>query len=193
MKATKLIALMLVVILVVALAVCAQAARPNKPNGQAMAATGNQAQAMSPEQRRAHAAAVASLTRILFPPRPEQLAKVGIGMNLTDQQKEQVKTLYQTFGAAVKASAPARAGNLKDVLTLIQQPTPNKADLQAGAAKVMDGDKAILDAEFDFWIGLKGILGAQGSTQVDTFMKNRAMGEMEGGRHGGPGGPPPQQ
>ena len=172
MKATKLIVLMLAVLLVIAVAACAA----NRPAGQ--------------QGQGQHPGAMASLVRILMPPRPEQLAKIGIGMNVTDQQKADIKNLYQTFNAAVKVVGPTRGEALKGVLTLIQQPTPNKADLQAGAGKVLDADKAILDAEFDFWIGLKGILGAQGSTAVDTFMKNRAMGEMAGGRHGGPGGPP---
>ena len=188
MKATKMIALLLIVLLVVATAAYAQAPGQKGQKAQALAANGNQAQAATPDQRRAHAAALASLTRILFPPRPEQLAKVGIGLNLTDAQKAQIKALYETFGAAVKAVAPSRGEALKGVLTAIQQPTPNKADLQAGAAKVLDGDKAILDAEFDFWIGLKGILGAQGSSAVSSFLQNKAMGEMSGGR----GGPPPQ-
>jgi len=192
MKATKVIALLLIVLLVVAVAASAQAPRQKGQHARAMAAADQGAAAATPDQRRAHAAAMASLVRILFPPRPEQLAKVGIGMSLTDDQKAQIKTLYETFGAAVKAVAPARGEALKGVLTGIQQPSPNKADLQAGAAKVLDGDKAILDAEFDFWIGLKGVLGAQGSSAVSSFLQNKAMGEMSGGR-GGPGGPPPQQ
>ena len=191
MKATKMIALLLTVLLVVAVAAYAQAPRQKGQKAQALAANGNQAQAMTPDQRRAHAAALASLTRILMPPGPKEFMRFATALNLTEEQKQQVKALYQTFGNALKAVGPGRGEALKGVLTLLQQPSPNKADLQAGAAKVLDGDKAILDAEFDFWIGLKGILGAQGSTAVDSFMKNRIMGEMEGGRRG-PGGPPPQ-
>ena len=193
MKVTKVIALLLIVLLVVAVAACAQAPRQKGQKAQGMAAGDQQAAGMTPDQRRAHMAAMASLVRILFPPRPEQLARIGMGMTLTDDQKAQIKALYETFGAAVKAVAPTRGEALKGVVTLIQQPSPNKADLQAGAAKVLDGDKAILDAEFDFWIGLKGILGAQGSAAVSSFLQNKTMGEMSGGRGpGGPGGPPPQ-
>jgi len=198
MRTTRLIALLLIVLLVVAVAAYAQAPRQKGQHAKAMAAAGQgQAQGANQEQRRAHAAAMASLVRILFPPRPEQLAKVGIGLSLTDEQKAQIKALYETFGAAVKAVAPTRGEAVKGVLTAIQGTSPNKADLQAGAAKVLDGDKAILDAEFDFWIGLKGVLGAQGSSAVSSFLQNKAMGEMSGGRGpggpGGPGGPPPQQ
>jgi Spy/CpxP family protein refolding chaperone len=195
MRTTRLIALLLVVLLVIAVAAYAQA--PMKPKGQkALAAAGDQtAAAMTPEQRKAHAAALASLTRVLMPPGPREFAQFATALNLTDEQKEAIKALYQTFGEAVKATAPGRAEALKGVVATLKQPSPNKSDLQAGAVKVFDADKIISDAEFDFWIGLKGILNAQQQNAAASFMQNRVMGELEGGRRGGPGGPggPPPQ
>jgi len=194
MKSTKMIALLLIVLLVVSAAGYAQeAAKAKGQKAQALAANGNQAQAMTPDQRRAHAAAMASLTRVLLPPGPKEFMRFATALNLTEEQKQQVKALYEAFGNALKASAPPRAEALKGVLDTLKQPSPNKSDLQAGAVKVFDADKIISDAEFDFWIGLKGILNAQQQNAAASFMQNRVMGELEGGRRGGPGGPPPQQ
>lgn len=193
MKTTRLIVLLLIVLLVIAMAASTQAAKAGGRKAQGMAAGDQQAAGMTPDQRRAHMAAMAPLQRILMPPPPQDFLKFGIALNLTDAQKEQVKALYHTFGDALKGIGPGRGEALKGVLTLLQQPTPNKGDLQAGAARVLDGDKAIIDAEFDFWIGLKGILNAQQNTALGSYMQNKAMGEMAGGRHGGPGGPPPPQ
>ena len=186
MKTSKLIALLLVVLLVIAVVAYAQA--PQRPKGQRAAlGAANQADMMTPEQRRAHAAAMAPLQRILMPPNPKEFMRFGIALNLTEEQKAQVKALYQTFGNTLKTIGPPRGEALKGVLNGLQQPTPNKGDLQAGAAKVLDADKAIIDAEFDFWIGLKGILNAQQQTAAQTYLQNKAMGELGGGPRG-PGG-----
>ena len=189
------IALLLVVLLVIAVAAYAQgpAQARKAQKAQGMAAAGNQAQAMTPEQRRAHAAAMAPLQRILMPPNPREFLQFGIALNLTDQQKEQVRALYETFGNALKGIWPTRGEALKGVLEGLKQPSPNKGELQAGAARVLDADRAIIDAEFDFWIGLKGILNVQQQTAAQNYLQKRVIGELGGGRQGGPGGPPPQQ
>jgi len=193
MRTIKLIAVLLIVLLVVAAAAYAQGPGKKAQKAQGMAAGDPTAQMMTPEQRRAHAAAMVSLTRILMPPPPREFIRFSQALNLTEEQKQQVKALYETFHNALKASAPGRAQALRGVVDLLKQPAPVKSDLQAGAANVLDTDKVIADAEFDFWIGLKGILNAQQQTAAQSYLQQRVITELEGGPHGpgGPGGPAP--
>jgi Spy/CpxP family protein refolding chaperone len=133
--------------------------------------------------------AFASLTRVLAPPAPRELEKMGMAMNLTDDQKTSIKALYKTFMAALKQTAPDRAKSLKSAIDMMQQASPSKDALLAASTKIQQDDTTLLGAEFDFWAGMKGILTAQQQTAAQAFVQQRMQREMTGPRQGGPKNP----
>lgn len=148
---------------------------------------------ISPEQRRQHMLMFASLQRLLLPPGPGQLHKFAIALGLTEEQKQQIKALYEQFQNTLKSVGPDRGAAVKGVLTVLQGPSPSKGQLQSAANKVEQADGAILDAEFDFWLALKGILNPQQQAQLNTYMQQQAQRGFGGPRPGGPQLPPPPQ
>lgn len=135
--------------------------------------------------------AFASLGRILMPPAPRELAKMGMAMNLSEDQKASIKALYKTFHDVLKQVAPDRAANLKAAIGVMQQASPSKDALLAANTKIQQNDNIILSAEFDFWVALRGILSQQQQAAAQGFLQQRMQTEMTGGgpRQGGPRGP----
>lgn len=129
--------------------------------------------------------AFASLQRILFPPNLRELRNLELILGLTDTQKEQVKTLYKQFIDTAKPVCQERGTAVQGVLTALSQPSPSKGSLQSAANQVFQADKTIVDAEFDFWLGLKSILNPQQQQSMTQFMQQKALGQLGGGRMGG--------
>ncbi len=169
----------LALVLVIALAACARVQPgPIKPQHAGPAGGGFHG-GMQP-------GAFASLTRLLMPPGFRDLEKLGLALSLTDQQRAAIKDLYKTFGTTMKQIAPTRAADLKAALGVMQSPSPSKDALLAANAKVQQDDNAILSAEFDFWVGLRGILNQQQQAAVQSFMLQRFQREVDGGPRQGP-------
>ena len=129
----------------------------------------------------------ANLTRILLPLSPRELQKIGLVLNLTDEQKGQIKTLYKQFQDKTKPLLEGRGAEVKGVIDALQQPSPSKGQLQSAANQVFQTDNSIVDAEFDFWIGLEGILNADQQQAMGQMIQQRLMNEMGGGRQMQPG------
>ncbi len=150
-------------------------------------------QQLSPEQRRQHMLMFVSLQRLLLPLGPRELQRIAIALGLTEEQKQQIKALYEQFRNTLKSVGPERGAAVKGVLTVLQEPSPSKGQLQSAANKVAQADAAILDAEFDFWLALKGILNPQQQAQLNTYIQQQAQRGLGGPRPGGPQLPPPPQ
>jgi len=195
-KSTATLVLALALVLVLAISACAQlnprVQRPQRPKAQqqmqAQGAAGDLADAWA--GAREHIGAFASLERILMPPNRRDLQQMGMILNPTDEQKAQIKVLYKALIDVVKAVAPQKQDSVKAILAGLASASPNKSDLEASAAKVAQADQAIVSAELDFWIGLKGILSPQQQAQVQGMFQERVQREMNP-RQGGQGGPPP--
>jgi Spy/CpxP family protein refolding chaperone len=189
----------LALILVLGIAACAQL-HPTGPrihrnnavaqNPQTQAQGGAADLAAAWAGARDHPGAFASLERILLPPTRRELQQMAMVLNPTDEQKAQIKALYKALIDVVKANAPQKQESIKAIVAGLSQASPNKSDLEASAAKVAQSDQAIVSAELDFWIGLKGILNPQQQAQVQTMFQQRVLHETNP-RQGGPGGPPP--
>ena len=146
---------------------------------------------ITPEQKRELALRFVSLQRLLRPPTPQEMQRMAMMLSLTEEQKQSIKALYEQFVAKTKPAGEARGAAVKEVLNALQSPVPSKGDLQSSANKVEQADRTVLDAEFDFWIGFKGIMSSQQQqTQINTYMQQRAAQEFGGPRAGGPGAPP---
>lgn len=193
-KSTATLVLALALVLVLAISACAQlnprVQRPQRPKAQQQAQGGAADWLGGLAGAREHIGAFASLERILLPPNRREMQMMGMILNPSEEQKAQIKALYKAFFEAVKAVAPLKQEGIKAVLAGLAQPNPNKSDLEACAARVAQADQAIVSAELDFWIGLKGILGPQQQAQVQMMFQERMQREMNP-RQGGPGGPPP--
>jgi Spy/CpxP family protein refolding chaperone len=198
-KSTITMLVALALILVLGIAACAQlhptAPRVPKnkavgPNAQQQTQGGLADLAAGWAGARDHPGAFASLERILLPPSRRELQQMAMVLNPTDEQKAQIRALYKALVDVVKANAPQKQESIKAIVAGLSQASPGKSDLEASAAKVAQSDQAIINAELDFWIGLKGILNPQQQSQVQTMFQQRVLHEMNP-RQGGPGTPPP--
>lgn len=198
-KSTVTILVALALILVLGIAACAQlhptAPRVprNKqvpPDAQQQAKGGLADLAAGWAGAREHIGAFASLQRILLPPSRRELQQMAMVLNPTDEQKAQIRALYKVLGDTIRTVAPQKQESIKAVVAGLSQANPNKGELQALATKVAQADMAIVNAELDFWIGLKAILGPQQQAQVQAMFQQRVLHELNP-RQGAPGGPPP--
>lgn len=198
-KSTLTIVVAVALVLVLGIAACAQLhptgprVHRNKavgPNAQQQAQGGTADLAAAWAGARDHVGAFASLERILVPPSRRELQQMAMVLNPTDEQKAQIKALYKALIDVVKANAPQKQESIKAIVAGLSQASPVKSDLETSAAKVAQSDQAIVNAELDFWIGLKGILNPQQQAQVQTMFQQRVLHEMNP-RQGGPGTPPP--
>jgi len=134
------------------------------------------------------------LERYLMPPSRAELEKLAVAIGLTEEQKQRIRELYQQFFTKVKPLYDQKAAATKEVLDILQSPSPNKGALTAAGNKVNHAVSAILDAEFDFWLDFRAILNTQQQAAFIQFMQQKVTREMNPPiqRPGaGPGGPPP--
>ena len=133
---------------------------------------------IDPATKREYFFRVISLQRLLAPPNRRELERLVVMLGLTEEQKQQIKELYKQFFAKVSPISQERGAAVRELLTILQQPAPSKGALQAVANKVEQADRAILDAEFDFWLAFKSILNPQQQAQVSGYIQQKALQEM---------------
>ena len=63
---------------------------------------------------------------------------------------------------------------LKAFMTAFKDPNVTKSDLERLSEPVLQAEKSILDAEFDFWLALRGILNPQQQAQLQSYMMDMA-------------------
>ncbi len=125
-----------------------------------------------------------SLQALLSPPPPEALQKLAARLGLSEDQKAQIKQLYVQFVGVTKPIREQRMADLKAFMTAFKDPKVTEADLQRLSEPILHADKAILDAEFGFWLGLRGILNPQQQAQLQSFMMglaNKGLEPRQGG------------
>lgn len=162
--------------------------RPGAP-GERPEPTGRQgAQGLGPGNAQDGLQGLASLQRILLPPNRRELQQLSVILGLTEEQKQQIKNLYQQFINTVRPICQQRGPAIRNVLSVLGQPSPSRGALQSAANQVLQADKAILDAEFDFWVAFKNVLNVQQQQALGQALQQRALREEVGGRQG-PTGP----
>jgi len=190
-RTRQILAVALVIVLMVAVVAYAQnrpgRVRPPKPD------SGFDVQHvpwLEPGDRQERFYRFVNLQRFLLPPSGRELQRLAVMLGLTEDQKARIKELFQQFIGVVKPPLDQRGAAVKEVLQGIQSPTPDKNALKSAASRVMASDEAILDAEFDFWIGFRSVLNTQQQGQVSQFLQQRTMKELSAGPK--PGGTPMQ-
>ncbi|HUV05589.1 MAG TPA: hypothetical protein VMX94_10835 [Armatimonadota bacterium] len=171
-RTKKALAASLAVIVLIGLAAYAQTAQQPRVNRQAGARQGMAGLGMHPQ-------------RFLLPPNKTQMARLAELLGLTEEQKQKIGELDVQFRSTVKPILEQRSAAVKELFQALQAPSPNKGALESAANKVEQADRAILSAEFDFWIGFKQVLTAQQQEALTKFMQEK----MEK-RPAGPGGRP---
>lgn len=115
-----------------------------------------------------------SLQALLSPPPPQVLQRLADRLGLSEEQKAQIKQLYVQFHETTKPIREQRMAALKAFMTAFRDPNVTKGDLESLSEPVLQAEKAILDAEFDFWLALRGTLNPQQQAQLESYMMNMA-------------------
>jgi Spy/CpxP family protein refolding chaperone len=164
-----------------------QAPKPQRAGAAAKPAVRQDAQKAGPQaleaERLRNRARVqlGSLQGMLMPPRPEMIQKLAERLGLTDQQKEQIKQLYTVFENTVKPIRQQKIEALKAFMTAFRNPNVTKAELENLSEPILQADRAILDAEFDFWLAFRPILNPQQQAQLQSFIM-RQTGQDAGNK-----------
>lgn len=154
-----------------------QAAKRAAVQRQAQNRAGQQAQVQGVSQNRIRARQ-GSLQAILAPPNPALVARLAQHLGLTDEQKTQIRQLYATFAQTARPIRERRMAALKEFTTAFKDPAVTKADLERLAEPILQADRAILDAEFDFWLAFRGILTPAQQTQIQSMLEKGIRGMM---------------
>lgn len=131
------------------------------------------------------------LQRYLLPPGRGEVEKLAVTIGLTAEQKQKILELCKQFMEKVRPLLEQKAAGTKEVLDILQSPSPNKGALNAAANKVSQAESAILDAEFDFWLAFRGILNAQQQQGFAQYLQQKVQREIGGPRPPAPGAPQP--
>jgi len=142
------------------------------------------------QRRPRYGLAFLNLQRFLRPPSPMQMRRLAAAVGLTEEQKEQIKQLYRQFLEASRPIMEQRGAAVREFLAAWQSPSVSKGQLQSLSQPILQADRDILDAEFDFWLGLREILNAEQQTKFGQYMEMRALQSMKG-TPGDRGGVPP--
>lgn len=129
-----------------------------------------------------HGCAYLSLQRFLRPPGKAGLRRMAAAIGLTEQQREQIKQLYQQFFEASKPVMARRGEAVKEFMAAWQSPSLTEGQRQSLSQPILQADSDILDVEFDFWLGLRGILNNEQQAKFSQFMQMRARKGIEGAR-----------
>lgn len=190
-RSKVIVAVALVLVFVIGLAAYAQVQpKVRVPRTKVQAQPGMQQGAfqgladLDPQIRKEHWYAFVNVQRFMRPPSRQELERLSVMLSLTEQQKQQIRALYQQFFTNVRPIYIERAAGVKEMLAVMQSPAPSKGAFESAVKKVEQADRALLMAEFDFWAAFKNILNAQQQTQVQSFLQQRVQMEA------GPGGPP---
>ncbi|GEM_PF-1870849 len=119
-----------------------------------------------------------SLQALLAPPRPHVVQRLANELGLTDQQKQQIKQLYVQFANTTKPIRERKMAAVKEFMTAFRNPAVTKGELQRLAEPVLQADRAILDAEFDFWMAFRGILRPEQQAQFESLMMRQGGMEL---------------
>lgn len=158
-----------------------QAPRPkagNQARVQQKARQASPRQADAQRLRERIGARMGSLNAMLMPPSPEWVQKLAVRLGLTDQQKQQIRQLYVTFQNAVKPIRQQKIEATRAFMTAFRNPNVTKAELERLSEPILRADRAILDAEFDFWLSFRSVLNAQQQAQLQTLMMQKAGKQM---------------
>ena len=180
LRSRKALAASLAVILMIGLAAYAQVVQPTrKPatGGQGTAGQGFADQKDSPlfdtADRREHFYRFVHLQRFLLPPNKREMERLAVLLGLTEEQKQGIRELYVQFRDTVKPILEQRGAATKELFGVLQGPSPNKVALESAANKVEQADRAILSAEFDFWLAFREALNAQQQQAFTQFMMQK--------------------
>ena len=179
-RSKRVLAASLALILVIGLAAYAQTARPRpKPvapgedaSKQDISVMGN-LPVLDIGDRREHFYRFVHLQRFLLPPNRREMARLAVLLGLTEEQKQRIRELYQQFRDTVKPILEQRGAATKELFGVLQGPSPNKVALESAANKVEQADRAILSAEFDFWLAFREALNAQQQQAFTQFMMQK--------------------
>jgi len=185
MLAKRSLVLALVVVLIAGLAVYAQTERRTKPAGAPVSnapdITGiGDFFRVDPANRQEWFYKMVDLKRHLMPPGPKEMLRLANLLGLTEEQKQSIKPLYAQFRNTVKPILDQRALAAKEFYAILQGPSPSKDALLAAVAKVQQFDQQIINAELDFWLGLRQILNTQQQQSLTQFLQQRLQMEMPG-------------
>lgn len=194
LRSRKALVASLAVILMIGLAAYAQVVQPTrKPatGGRGAAGQGfaNQKDVLfDTADRREHFYRFVHLQSFLLPPNKREMERLAVLLGLTEEQKQGIRKLYVQFRDTVKPILEQRGAATKELFGVLQEPSPNKGALESAANKVEQADRAILSAEFDFWLAFREALNAQQQQAFTQFMKQKTEIEL-GGPRSKPGPP----
>lgn len=134
----------------------------------------SEAQALRVKQR---AAVQGNLRGLIALPNPRVMQRAATALALTDEQKEQIKQLYKQFAETTKPVRKQRIEALKAFATAFRDPKVGRAELDALAEPVLQAERAIIGAQLDFWISLRGVLtpDQQAKLQAIVHRAGQAM------------------
>jgi hypothetical protein len=190
-KCRKVVAVTVACVFITGIAAYAQTvqrAKGQSPPARQQAMQQRQDATAAPEGRfqKQAQARMGSLQALLAPPDPALVQRLAERLGLSDQQKEQIKQLYVQFISTVRPIREQRRAALKEFMTAFKNPSVTKTELQSLSEPILEADKAILDAEFDFWLAFRPILNVQQQAQMQQFMLQKAdqeFGDVRGGGH----------
>ena len=185
LRSRKALAASLAVILMIGLAAYAQVVQPTrKPAtcGRGAAGQGFADQKDSllfdTADRREHFYRFVHLQRFLLPPNKREMERLAVLLGLTEEQKQGIRELYVQFRDTVKPILEQRGAATRELFGVLQGPSPSKGALESAANKVEQADRAILSAEFDFWLAFREVLNTQQQQALGQFIKQKSEREF---------------
>lgn len=137
---------------------------------------GQQSEAQAARWRQ-HPGLQVSLRGVIALPNPRVLQRVATALGLTEEQKEQIKQLYKQFAETTKPYREQRIEAAKAFVTAFRDPNVGKAELEALVEPVLQAERAIISAQLDFWVSLRGVLTPEQQTNLPAMIQ-RAGQEM---------------
>lgn len=108
------------------------------------------------------------------PPSPEEEKKIAAQLELTDEQKGQMRELSDKYRQQTASLRDKYAAAYRDVVNLMQEGNADKGRVDAALRNFHSVHQQFLDTEVEYWMDFKGILTpAQNKTFWGIFSRSR--------------------
>ena len=95
---------------------------------------------------------------VFQPPNPEEQRQIATQVNLTEEQRGQMKAVSERYRADAQTLRGKYATAYRDVVRLMQQTEPNKSTVNSKLKAFHNVHQQVVSHEVQYWMDFKSIL-----------------------------------
>jgi Spy/CpxP family protein refolding chaperone len=118
---------------------------------------------------------IPAIMHILAPPTEEENRVLAEKLEMTPEQKKKMNDLYENYRQNTRSFRNQYEVKFNQLLKLMEDPAPKPKQVQKECREFLDLEQKVLNAELNYWMGLKKVLTKRQNNQLWNFVKDRRL------------------